>query len=127
MTLDGPSSVAAHLFQEGCITLTLLQLLCACCCSQVKVILCVHAVRAVCSDGTTYLMHAHPDEVEHTLRSAQSLPLLITDHCSGRFADPWTSHKLPDITEKLLICSFGRPPSLLSVAEVRHATSSRAP
>ena len=47
MILDGPSSVAAHLFQEGCITLTLLQLLCACCRSQVKLILCVHAVIAV--------------------------------------------------------------------------------
>ncbi len=88
MTLDGLNSVAAHLFQEGRITLTLLQLLCACCCSEVKVILCVHAVIAVCSDGTTYLMHAHPDEVEHTLRSAQNLPLLISDHCSGRCADP---------------------------------------
>ena len=68
-----------------------------------------------------YLTHAHPDEVKHTLRSALRLWLLISDHCSGRCADPWTSYKLLDITNNLVTCSFGRPPSLLSVAEVRHA------
>ncbi len=120
LILCGSNSVAAHLFQEGCVTLTLLQLLCACCCSEVKVILRVHGVIAVCSDGSTYLMHAHPDEVEHTFTSAKNLPLLISDHCSSRCTDPWTSHKLPGSTFTLPIRNFGRQPSLLSVAEVRH-------